>query len=67
MPRIISPSTNAWPGAFLISSDAPGLAHQFHFEILVAVEDLLGVVGFAAGIEHGERALAKQRVQAAGT
>ena len=46
--------------------DAPGLAHQLHFEILVAVEDFLGVVGFAAGIEHGQRALAKQRVEAAG-
>ena len=46
--------------------DAPGLAHQLHFEILVAVEDFLGVVGFAAGVEHGQRALAKQRVEAAG-
>ena len=46
--------------------DAPGLAHELDFEILVAVEDFLGVVGFAAGIEHGERALAEQRIEAAG-
>ena len=30
--------------------DAPGLAHQLHLEILVAVEDFLGVVALAAGI-----------------
>jgi hypothetical protein len=46
--------------------DAPGLAHQLHFEVLVTVEDFLGVVGFAAGIEHGQRTFAKQRVEAAG-
>jgi hypothetical protein len=46
--------------------DAPGLAHQLHFEVLVTVEDFLGIVGFAAGIEHGQRTLAKQRVEAAG-
>ena len=51
---------------FDLELDAPGLTHQLHFEILVAVEDFLGVVGFAAGIEHGQRTLAKQRVEAAG-
>ncbi len=47
--------------------DAPGLAHQLHLEILVAVEDFLGVVGFAAGVEHGQRALAEQRIKATRT
>ena len=46
--------------------DAPGLAHQLHFEILVAVEDFLGVVALAAGIHHRQRALAEQLVEAAG-
>ena len=55
------------PGRVLdLELDAPGLAHQLDFEVLVAVEDFLGVVGLAAGIEHGQRALAEQRVEAAG-
>ena len=67
MPRIISPSTKACPGAFLISSLMPqAWRTSSTLEVLVTVEDFLGVVGFAAGIEHGQRALAKQRVEAAG-
>ena len=46
--------------------DAPGLAHQLHLEVLVTVEDFLGVVALAAGVQHGQRALAEQRVEAAG-
>ena len=45
--------------------DAPGLAHDLDFEVAVAVEDLLGVVGVGAAVEHGQRALAEQRIQAA--
>jgi hypothetical protein len=46
--------------------DAPRLAHQLDFEVLVTVEDFLRVVGFAARVEHGERAFAEQRIEAAG-
>ena len=43
--------------------DAPGVAHDLHVEVAVALEDLLGVVVVAAGVEHCERAIAKQRVK----
>ena len=45
--------------------DAPGLAHDPQVEILVLLEYHARVVDVAAGIEHGQRALAKQRIQAA--
>ena len=55
------------PGRVLdLELDAPGLAHQLDLEVLVAVEDLLGVVAFAAGVQHRQRALAEQLVEAAG-
>jgi hypothetical protein len=41
-------------------------SHQFDLEVLVAIEDLLGVVAFAAGVHDRQRALAEQLVQAAG-
>ena len=44
--------------------DAPGVAHDLHVEVAVALEDFLGVVVVAAGVEHRQRAVAKQRVQA---
>ena len=66
MPRIISPSTKADAGRVAdLELDAPGVAHDLDVEVAVAVEDLLGVVGVGAAVEHGERALAEQRVQAA--
>jgi hypothetical protein len=43
--------------------DAPGMAQDLHVEVAVVLEDLLGVVAFAAGIEHRQRTVAKQRVQ----
>ena len=45
--------------------DPPGLAHDANVEIAVLFEDQARVVDVAAGIEHGERALAEKRVQAA--
>src|SRR3954471_22478181 len=55
------------PGSiFHFELDAPGLAHQLHLEIPVAIEDFLGVVALAAGIHHGQRALAKQWIETAG-
>ena len=45
--------------------DAPGVPHDLHVEVAIALEDLLGVVGVAAGIEHRQRAVAKQGVQPA--
>ena len=41
------------------------MAHDLDVEVAVAVEDLLGVVGGRAGVEHRQRAAAEQRVQAA--
>ena len=45
--------------------DAPGLAHDADVEVVVALEDRLRVVGLAAGVQHGERAAAIERVEAA--
>ena len=43
---------------------APGVAHDLDIEVAIAIEDLFGVVDVAAGVQHGERALAEQRIQA---
>ncbi len=43
--------------------DAPRLADDLHLEIAIAVENLLGVVGVRAAVEHGQRAFAEQRIQ----
>ena len=45
--------------------DSPGLAHDAQIEVPVLLEYLAGVVDVAAGVEHGKRAFAKQRIQAA--
>ncbi len=45
---------------------APGLAEDRYVEVLVAVEDFLGVVGVGAAVQDCEGAFAEQRVQAAG-
>ena len=45
--------------------DAPGLAHDPQIEVLVFLEDRPRIVDIAAGVQHGERALAEQRIQAA--
>jgi hypothetical protein len=47
-------------------ADAPGMAHHAHLEIAVELEQLLGIVAVAAGVEHRQRALAEQRMDAAG-
>jgi hypothetical protein len=47
-----------------LQPDPPGVTHDLHVELAVPVEQLLGVVAVAAGVEHGERALAEQRVHA---
>ena len=44
---------------------APGLAHDVDFKIGVPIEDGARVVGFAAAVEHRQRAAAIQRIQAA--
>ena len=66
MPRIMWPSTNA-RGRRVVQLElhAPGLAHDVDFEIGVAIEDRARVVGFAAAVEHRQRAAAIQRIQAA--
>src|SRR3569833_1781440 len=45
--------------------DAPGLAVVGYVEVLVAIEDFLGVVGVGAAVQDGERARAEQGVEAA--
>ena len=45
--------------------DAPGAAHDAQIEVPVLLENRARIVEIAAGIEHRERAFAKQRVQAA--
>ncbi len=66
MPRIIWPSTKAARrGVVDFELDAPRVAHDADVEVAVAVEDLLGVVGVGAAVEHRQRAVAKQRVEAA--
>ena len=45
--------------------DAPRLAHDAQVEVSVLLEYQTRIVDIAAGIEHGERALAKQGIQAA--
>ena len=45
--------------------DAPGLPQDLNVEIPIAIEDLLGIVGVRAAVEHRQRALAKQGIQAA--
>lgn len=45
--------------------DAPGLAQNFDVEILVAIEDFLGVVGAGAAVQDSQGALAEQGVEAA--
>ena len=65
-PRIITPSTKAAAGRVLdLELDAPGLAHDPQIEIAVFLENHPRIVDVAAGIEHGERALAEQGIQAA--
>ncbi len=65
-PRIITPSTKAAAGAFLISSLMPQAWRTMRrSKSRYFVEDHPRIVDIAAGIEHGERALAKQGVQAA--
>ena len=66
MPRIIWPSTKAAAGAFCISSFMPqGWRTMRIVEVAVALEDVLGVVGRGAGVEHRQRAAAEQRVEPA--
>src|SRR5581483_7125647 len=43
--------------------DAPRVAHDADVEIAIAVEDLLGVIGAGAAVEHGEGALAEELVE----
>ena len=50
-----------------IQAYTPGMAHDMHIEVLVAVEEFLGVVAVAAGVQDRERALAKQRMDTAAT
>ena len=45
--------------------DAARMPHDLDIEVRVALQDFLGVVGVVAGVEHRQRALAKQAVQAA--
>ncbi len=45
--------------------DAPGLAHDAKLEVLVGIEDEPRVVDQGARVQHGERAAAEQRIQAA--
>src|ERR1700730_15827760 len=45
--------------------DAPGLAHDPQVEVPVLIEYHPCIVDIAAGIEHGERALAKQGIEPA--
>src|SRR5882757_1118538 len=45
--------------------DAPGLAHDAKVEVAILFKDRARIVDFAAGVEHGERALPKQGIQAA--
>jgi hypothetical protein len=44
---------------------AEGMAQDADVEVAIAVEDFARIVGVAAGIEHGERALAEERIQSA--
>ena len=50
---------------FDLELDAPGPAHDAQIEVPVLLENQPGIVEIAAGIEHGERAFAKQRIQTA--
>jgi hypothetical protein len=43
--------------------DAPGLRHDPQVEVPVFLEDHARIVEIAAGIEHRERAFAKQRIK----
>ena len=45
--------------------DAEGVANELDVEVAVALEDGARVVGVAAGVEHGERAAAEERIEAA--
>src|SRR6185312_179006 len=63
MPRIICPSTNAEAGALWTSSLMPHVAHDADVEVAIAVEDLPGVIGAGAAVEHGEGALAEELVE----
>ena len=67
MPRIIWPSTKAAAGALCISSLTPQAWRRIGYvEVLVAIEDFLGVVGVGAAVQDGEGAFAEQRVETAG-
>ncbi len=52
-------------GVLDLQLDAPGLAHDAQIEVPVFLENHPRIVDVAARIEHGERALAEQRIQAA--
>jgi hypothetical protein len=46
--------------------DAPGVAHDLYRKGLVALQDFVGVVAVAPGVEHRQRAAPEQRVEALG-
>ena len=52
-------------GILHLELHSPGVAHDADLEIAVAVENLLGVVGRGAGVQHRERAAPEQRVETA--
>src|SRR6185437_12524405 len=52
-------------GVVHLELDAPRMAHDTDIEVAVAVEDLLGVVGGGAAVQHRQRALAEERVEPA--
>jgi hypothetical protein len=52
-------------GIVHLELDAPRVADNLDVEVAVTVEDFLRVVGVGTAVEHGERALAKEAVQAA--